>query len=391
MNRQGSKPSPIFSAALVVILLALCAGRADAQSAADKKRAQTLQVEGVQLLERGDNRGALQKFEEAIRIFPSPKIRFNIGRAHAAMGNDVDALNDFEGFLDEAPYAPKQSRDEAQRIIESLRPRLSYVEIATDDVGARVTVDGKEVGVAPLARPLAIAPGAHEVRLDKAQMIAETRSVSPVAGQKVRVSFKLHALAEPRLSVVAPPLAPASPSSPSPADATHPGAAHDRDRDAPPLRLREGEDAPVAGPASGSDLGSGSGRRALKWIAWGLAAGGAGLGTYGYLTNRSGVSDFNGGCAINKAGAVVVDGSTTRTVAQCERLKDQYESASKLAIGSFVGAGVLAATGFILWATESSAPDSRRAQVTCVPAVFPAGLRERERALAPSLSCAWRF
>src|ERR1041384_5797929 len=98
-------------------------------------------------MQKGDNKHALEKFEAAYRLAPSPRILFNRGKAHNALGHDIEALDDFERFLDEAPYAPKQSRDEAQRIVDSLRPKMSYLDIVTDDSGARV-VDGKEVGVA---------------------------------------------------------------------------------------------------------------------------------------------------------------------------------------------------------------------------------------------------
>jgi hypothetical protein len=374
IHHPASKRLPTSRVLLAALtaLVALVPARADAQSAADKKRAQDLQIAGVRLLEHGDNQAALQKFQEAIRIFPSPKILFNMGRAHAALGEDVEAVNDFERFLDEAPYAPKQSRDEAQRIIETLRAKLSYVEIGTDDVGSRITVDGREVGVAPLARPLAIAPGPHEVRVEKAEMIAETRSVSPVAGQKVRVFVKLRPVAEARTTVVAPP-----PPPPPNKDTATPPPRRNGDDDTttrPPEPIREPEVAPTAG--------SGPGRRALKWAAWVAAAAGAGVGTYGFLSNQSGVKDFNSGCGF-KGGMVMVVG-TTKTLDQCNSLKNHYELGTRLAVGGFIGAGILAAAGFVFWATETSPDEGRTALATCLPDLG-AGAR------TASLTCAMRF
>ena len=171
--------------------LLLAATTARAQSEADKKRAISLQTEGVKLMQRGDNPGALAKFEEAYRLVASPKILFNMGRAHAEMGDEVKALAEFERFLDEAPYAPKESRDDAARRVEALRPKLSYLDIQTDDVGASISVDGQPAGVAPLGRPVVVKPGAHEVRTEKPDMTTDVRTVSPIAGQKVRVVVKL--------------------------------------------------------------------------------------------------------------------------------------------------------------------------------------------------------
>ena len=160
------------------------------QSDAAKKRAQALQVEGLGLLQKGDSRAALEKFDEAFRLVQSPKILFNRGKAHRALGEDVAALADFERFLDEAPYAPKESRVEAERAVQALRPRLAYVELQVEDVGSTISVDGREVGEAPLPRPVVVAPGTHEMRVvksgmneDVAQGVAHRRAEAAGGGQ----------------------------------------------------------------------------------------------------------------------------------------------------------------------------------------------------------------
>ena len=173
--------------AIGFVLALLVSATAFGQSDAAKKRAQALQVEGLGLLQKGDSRAALQKFDEAFRLVPSPKILFNRGKAHRALGEDVAALADFERFLDEAPYAPKESRVEAERAVQALRPKLAYLEIQVEDVGSTVSVDGGEIGAAPLPRPVVLAPGTHEVRVVKSGMNDDVRSVSPIAGQKLRM------------------------------------------------------------------------------------------------------------------------------------------------------------------------------------------------------------
>ena len=205
----------------VLLGLLLAASTARAQSEADKKRAVSLQTEGVKLMQRGDNPGALAKFEEAYRLVPSPKILFNMGRAHAEMGDEVKALAELERFLDEAPYAPKESRDDATRRVEALRPKLSYLEVQTDDVGAAISVDGVSVGAAPLPRPVVVKPGAHEVRTEKPDMTTDVRTVSALAGQKVRVVVKLAPAFHPAPDAP-PPVAATLGTTPAPAAAAAP-------------------------------------------------------------------------------------------------------------------------------------------------------------------------
>lgn len=193
------------------MVLCLVAPRALAQNdAANKKQAQALQVEGLRLMQKGDNQGALAKFEEAFRLVSSPKILFNMGKAHLALGDEPKAAEELERFLDEAPYAPKESRDEAQRKLETLRPHLSYLEVQTDDVGSTISIDGQVVGTAPLSRPSVVRPGSHEVRVEKSEMITQVHQVAPIAGQKLRVVVKLVSAASPVVAAVPPPFASAA-------------------------------------------------------------------------------------------------------------------------------------------------------------------------------------
>ena len=215
----------LLPAAIAGLLLA-AAPRASAQSEGDKKQAQALQTEGLRLMQKGDNQGAVAKFEEAFRLVASPKILFNMGKAHLALGDEVKAVEELERFLDEAPFAPKESRDEAQKRVETLRPRLGYIEIQTDDVGSTISVDGRPVGSAPLARPIVVAPGSHEVRVEKAEMVTDVRQVAPIAGQKIRVAVKLTSIAArvpPPLAVSPPALGATAPVATAPA-APGPGA-----------------------------------------------------------------------------------------------------------------------------------------------------------------------
>jgi hypothetical protein len=256
----------------IVVGLLLAASTARAQSEADKKRAVSLQTEGVKLMQRGDNPGALAKFEEAYRLVASPKILFNMGRAHADMGDDVKALGEFERFLDEAPYAPKESRDEATRRVEALRPKLSYLDIQTDDVGAAISIDGASVGMAPLARPLVVKPGAHEVRTEKPDMTTDVRTVSPLAGQKVRVVVKLVPAFHP-VPGAPPPVAGTLGTEP----AAGAGAGPSATLAAPPIETAQTAAAPPADRARtlrivGLALGAGGVAVAAVGLGFGLAA-----------------------------------------------------------------------------------------------------------------------
>jgi PEGA domain-containing protein len=358
MDRRHSRVSPIFrNAALLAIVAA--ASRAGGQTDADKKQAQALQVAGVRLMQRGDNRGALDKFDAAFRLFPSPKILFNRGKAQSGLGHAADAVNDLERFLDEAPYAPKESRDEAERSIASLRPSVAYLELATDDVGSRIAVDGRKIGEAPLARPMAVAPGAHEVRFERTGMTAETRSVAPVAGQKLRVFVKLTPIAS---AVPAPVVAP------PPAVAGLPAASGPA---APPIDVASSGPPDVEAPQPAS-------RPWQLKAAW--ITGGAGVlflagGVTAQILSAAKNADFN---AVTNAPSpngqcnkVFVDSGGGR----CPGLLDAANTRFTIAVVGYVASGLALAGSLVLYliapSPRASAHDTA---IACLPSNDAAGI-----------------
>jgi hypothetical protein len=338
--------SRISSVALAAMVLLSAAG-ARGQTANDKQQAQALQVAGVHLMDQGDNHGAIAKFEEAFRLFPSPKILFNLGRAHFALHDEVEALADFERFLDESPYAPKESRNEAQRVVEQLRPRLSYLDLEIEDPGSRIALDGREVGTAPLARPVVVAPGAHELRVEKAGMQPSIQTVSPVPGQKLRVAVRLVAVSEPTPALV-PPAAPA-PTAPTSAG------------------VGPSEPVTASGPAPAVPAPSGGSawHTTAAWISAGAAVLFLGGGITAQISSSSKNADFN---AVTSAGqpqcstAEPSDGG-----GQCHSLLDAAQTRHTLAIVGFVGAGVAAAAAATFYFTGSNGGSGRDVAAACLP------------------------
>jgi PEGA domain len=341
--------SRICSAAVALFLLT-AAARTRGQGNADKKQAQALQVAGVHLMDQGDDKGALAKFEEAFRLFPSPKILFNMGRAHFALHEEVEALTAFERFLDESPYAPKESREEAERVITQLRPRLSYLDLQVDDNDSKISVDGREVGTAPLARPVIVTPGPHEVRVEKTGLVSSTQTVSPVPGQKLRMVVRLSAAVE-----TAPPpvTAAASPTGPALAAASPAGSSN--------VTV-------VVNAAPSAEAPQGhSWHTTAAWISAGAAAAFLVGGITAQALSSSKNGDFNGHvdpttnlqCNQARAG----DGGPS-----CVTLLDAANSRHTLAIAGFVASGVAAAAALTFYLTTPAGGGSSHAMAAlCLP------------------------
>jgi hypothetical protein len=333
-------------ALLVLLTAASMPLTARAQQTAVEKQAQALQVEGLRLMQKGDNHKALEKFDEAYRLVQSPRILFNRGKAHHALGEEVEALADLERFLDEAPFAPKESRDEAKRVIESVRPKLAYIEIQTDDTGSEITVDLHGVGTAPLARPVVVTRGKHEIRIAKPGMNDEVRSVSVIPGQKLRVVIKL---APVEKTPAPPPVAEPAPgaSTPPPAlAATEPATAA----------------ASVTKPAE-SPLPPPSAERPWQitggWVAAGASALFLGAGITAQVMASSKYDAFN--AAKTPAGADQCNKMLPNNGGgSCSSLLSAGDDRKMFAIIGYVAAGAAAATSVVLFLTAPSQTAARR-------------------------------
>jgi tetratricopeptide (TPR) repeat protein len=186
----------VFAAALVA-----WSGVAAAQPADPRAAALEQLKEGAERIDRSDYVGALAHFQEAHRLFPSPKIDFNIGLACQGLGRHAQALAAFQRFLDEANDATPEARAKAERNVATLEPLVAVVAVAFDRPGARVAVDGEQHGTTPLAHGVPLDPGEHELSVEH-EGRRQAQRVRVVAGERRKLRFTT-------MATPAPPRAPA--------------------------------------------------------------------------------------------------------------------------------------------------------------------------------------
>jgi tetratricopeptide (TPR) repeat protein len=152
--------------AVVCWPLSVDAGPRDAPAAdaPAKARAQALLSEGTAAYGRGDYAEALEKFNEAYKIFPSPKLWFNIGQANRDLGRPVEAVEAFDRFLrDAGDDAPPETLAEARRSAAELKTKLGQINVRCPFDGTEITIDGKRVGSVPLGAMVWATPGRHQI------------------------------------------------------------------------------------------------------------------------------------------------------------------------------------------------------------------------------------
>jgi hypothetical protein len=159
-----------------------------------KARAQALLREGTNAYGRGDYAAALEKFNAAYQIFPSPKLWFNIGQANRDLGRPVDAVAAFDRFLREAGDAPPETLAEARRSSAELKTKLGQITVASAIDGAEVTVDGKPAGSTPLGERIWTTPGHHQVAVQHAGYSPTIEDVTVTPGETTTVNVELRGI-----------------------------------------------------------------------------------------------------------------------------------------------------------------------------------------------------
>lgn len=182
---------------LMVVWLAQGAGLV-APSADAKAKAQILVKRGAQDFQHGRYEAALGEFRDAYAIFPSPKLFLNIGQCERELGHAVEAIQAFERFRREAELPPPRLLAEAEEGIAELSAHVGKLRVDCPTPGAEIRLDGKKVGVAPMAEPLAVAPGPHALTATYQGHTAVASNVEVAAGAVEAVVLRADASSSAR-------------------------------------------------------------------------------------------------------------------------------------------------------------------------------------------------
>ncbi|MBS2019001.1 MAG: hypothetical protein JST00_39405 [Deltaproteobacteria bacterium] len=162
-----------IGAVCALLIATALPGVAHAQkSAADIESARQLYNQGLELRDKGDAKGALEKFKAAHALGGTPITGIELCKAHAALKQPVEAREVCLGVARIPPLAGETQRSadaraEAARVAEEVKPRIAQVRIKLTGVPPgrepTVTVDGTAVPAAALGEPRAVNPGQHQI------------------------------------------------------------------------------------------------------------------------------------------------------------------------------------------------------------------------------------
>ncbi len=155
-------------------------------------RAVALVKMGNQKLAGGYYAEALTLFKHAYRIYPSPKLHFNLAQTYGVLARPLPALQHYELFLKQAGGKVDTKRWVlAHQQIFRLLGQIATLQLQVNIPGATVSLDGKRIGVTPIKRPLRITADGHVIIVTKLGYERRVISFQPRAGQNLTRRVKL--------------------------------------------------------------------------------------------------------------------------------------------------------------------------------------------------------
>jgi hypothetical protein len=144
------------------------------RSAQDIETARNLYQEGTALRDRGDMKGALEKFKAAHALGNTPITGLELCRTYGALKMPVEgreaclSVGRIPALTGETVRS-QEARNEAARYAEELRPQIAHLRLRIRLQGQptrrepTVTIDGAQIPVAALGEPRALDPGQHQI------------------------------------------------------------------------------------------------------------------------------------------------------------------------------------------------------------------------------------
>jgi hypothetical protein len=308
--------------------------------------------QGVELRRAGKDEQALELFQQAFRLRPTPRAQAQAGFAEQALGRWLDAERDITRALASSgdPWVAKNAATLRQSLAV-VAQHLGNLQILGSPPGATVKVDDRPVGTLPMEAPARVTAGEVLVAVSAPGHVQIQRKLTVGAGAMVRDTFTL-------------------PVAQNEAQVSSGGASNgDLATKLPPEKSSAGGHAAVetvTAPGAGArpDAGGGGLSTTQGW-AIGVASAGVVAVGIGAVFGAQAISKNND----SKSGC---DGNVCDAAGKQARL-DAISAGNKATVAMVIG-GALVATGTVLFLVgRGQGAASERTAVRIAPAVTPEG------------------
>ncbi len=144
----------------------------------------------VKLYGEDDFRAALIEFNRAYELAPNWSVLYNVGQSYYQLRDYPNALRTLEKYVAQGGASiPADRRAQVDHEIDELRGRVAHVTLASNAVGAEVSVDDVPIGQTPITLPQLVGAGRHTFRATKAGSPPATQIVDIAGGDNLTVTL----------------------------------------------------------------------------------------------------------------------------------------------------------------------------------------------------------
>ncbi len=190
-----------FLACTLCVVLCCRPARAEETSAAARAHFER----GYAFAQSGDFEQAISEFELAYATSPHFSVLFNLGQAYGASGRVVDAGRTLRSYLELGGDAiDAEQRRRTDELIAYYARRIGRIACSGLPKGAIVSLDGEELGTAPLAAPLEAGAGRHAISIRAPGYEPLVRTVEVKSGETTELRLALVERVQPARSEACP-------------------------------------------------------------------------------------------------------------------------------------------------------------------------------------------
>jgi tetratricopeptide (TPR) repeat protein len=145
---------------------------------------------GVELYSEGDLNAARVELERAYELQPSYRLLYNLGQVAFEQRDYPAAERYYRDYLNQGGEAIEaERRADVERDLQRLQERVANVSIESNIAGAKLFVDGREVGHAPLTESLRLSAGRRVFRAEAPGRAPVSREVDVIGGEQRHVEL----------------------------------------------------------------------------------------------------------------------------------------------------------------------------------------------------------
>jgi tetratricopeptide (TPR) repeat protein len=156
----------------------------------EKEQARIHFQKGLENYTDGDYRTALIEFERAYALHPTYRLLYNLGQVAYELRDYTATERYFSQYLAEGKdEIPSDRRTEVEQDLARVRARIASVSLTTNQPGARLFVDDREVGRSPLKESCRLSAGQHRIQAQQPGYSPVSRVIEVAGGDDV--TFRL--------------------------------------------------------------------------------------------------------------------------------------------------------------------------------------------------------